>query len=168
MKNFPQLIVDGYNYIFRNHGLKANDEDALWRTREELVHDLIAYRGNKRIQITVVFDGQDVRLLSKTPRPAGIRVLFSKAPQKADPLIIKLVQQADKPGNITVVTSDRTLASSVRKSGCQVWTSEELKHKMKKRLRENEYKNKYDASLSPEDLNDWLNIFNQDGESETE
>ena len=120
------IIVDGYNYILRQKVIQHHDDNALWKAREDLIRQLVAFRGNKRINITIVFDGQDFKGLTKTHRPQGIKVLFSKAPQKADPLIINLVEKSLQPRDITVVTSDRALANLARSNGCTVWSSEIL------------------------------------------
>lgn len=161
MQDIPHLIVDGYNYILRRQTIPSDDDDALWRAREELIRKMIAYRGNKKIAVTIVFDGQDIRQMGNVSRPVGIRVLFSRAPQKADPLIIRLVQAASHPKSITVVTSDRSLASSLKTYGCRIWTSEELEQKFAKKERLEEYRNKYGTSMSKKEIDDWMEIFGQ-------
>ncbi len=160
MTNFQQhIIVDGYNFILRTGRVDPADDEALFNAREKLIHQLIAFRGNKKLKITTVFDGQDVKLLSKTPRPRGIQVLFSKAPQKADPLILKLIDQAKQPGNITLVTSDRFLASAARTKGCQIQSVEDFQIKIARKKSNLEYNNKYDQTMSQAELDEWLNLF---------
>lgn len=159
MKTFKQhIIVDGYNFILRTGRIDPSDDEALWRAREDLIHQLIAYRGNKQLQITIVFDGQDVKLLGKIPRPSGIHVLFSRAPQKADPLILKRIDQSTQKGNIILVTSDRPLALSARAQGCQIQSVEDFRTKISKREKqETDYK--YDHKMSKAELEEWLELF---------
>lgn len=153
------IIVDGYNFILRTSKIDPADDEALWKAREKLIHQLIAFRGNKKLQITIVFDGQDVKLLGKTPRPSGIHVLFSKAPQKADPLILKLIDQAQRRKSITLVTSDRFLASSARAKGSQTMSVEDFQIKIDKRKSNLEYNNKYEQTMSQAELEEWLKLF---------
>jgi len=153
------IIVDGYNYILRQKFIPHDNENALWGAREELIRQLIAFRGNKQIKITIVFDGQDLKGLTKTHRPRGIKVLFSKAPQKADPIIIHLVEKSSQPRDITVVTSDRSLANLARSTGCTIWSSETLAKKLPQTDIESEYKNKFNAKLSPKEVEEWMKLF---------
>ncbi|NIA29092.1 MAG: hypothetical protein GWP06_04155 [Actinobacteria bacterium] len=160
MKTFKQhIIVDGYNFILRTDRIDPSDDEALWRARERLIHQLVAYRGNKQLQITIVFDGQDVKLLGKIPRPSGIHVLFSRAPQKADLLILKRIDQSTKKGNIILVTSDRPLALLARAQGCQIQSVEDFRFKISKREKQ-ENRNKYDQKMSKAELEEWLELFN--------
>lgn len=153
------IIVDGYNFILRTGKIDPADDEALWKAREKLIHQLIAFRGNKKLQITIVFDGQDVKLLGKTPRPSGIQVLFSRAPQKADPLILKLIDQSQRRKSITLVTSDRFLASSARGKGSQTLSVEDFQVKIGKRTATLDYKNKYEQTMSQTELEEWLRLF---------
>ncbi|NOY57791.1 MAG: hypothetical protein GXO75_02505 [Calditrichaeota bacterium] len=159
MKTLKQhIIVDGYNFILRTSRIDPSDDEALWRARENLVHQLVAYRGNKQLQITIVFDGQDVKLLGKRPRPSGIRVLFSRAPQKADPLILKRINQSTQKSNIILVTSDRPLALSARAHGCQIQSVEDFRFKISKREKQDN-RNKYDQKMSKAEMEEWLELF---------
>ena len=159
MKTFKQhIIVDGYNFILRTSRIDPSDDEALWRAREKLIHQLVAYRGNKQLQITIVFDGQDVKLPGKTSRPSGIHVLFSQAPQKADPLILKRIDQSTQKGNIILVTSDRPLALLAQAQGCQIQSVEDFISRISKREKQ-ENSNKYEQKMSKAELEEWLELF---------
>ncbi len=153
------IIVDGYNYILQQKFIPHDDENSLWQTREDFIRQLIAFRGNKQINITIVFDGQDLKGLIKKHRPRGIKILFSKAPQKADTLIIRLVEKSPQPRNITVVTSDRSLANLARSNGCTIWSSETLATKLPQIDIASEYKNKFNTILSPKEVEEWMKLF---------
>ena len=158
MKYQQHIIIDGYNYIFRRNPAIIGDHESLWRAREELVSQIIAYRGNKQIQISIVFDGQDLKNIGRLHRPRGIHVLFSSAPQKADPLIIEMVHKAKQTRDITVVTSDSQLAAAVSAMGCLVLSVENFADKLYRR-NERHVENKYNVNLSPDELDEWIDLF---------
>ena len=61
MSNRPHIIIDGYNYILRHSNIDSSKEDALWNAREQLIHRMIAFLGQKQILISIVFDGKDIK-----------------------------------------------------------------------------------------------------------
>ena len=161
MADIHHIIIDGYNYILRLQKINHSDENALWSAREEFVRKVISFRGNKRKKITIVFDGQDIKGITKIKRPAGINIRFSKAPQQADPVIISIVQKDPHPGTITLVTSDRGLAASAKSYGCMHMTVEAFRTKLTQSNNQFEYQDKYNIRMSEKDLEEWMNIFDQ-------
>lgn len=160
----PHIIIDGYNYILRQTSIDPAQEHALWDAREKLIHQMIAYLGQKRLRITIVFDGQDVKGISKIRRPAGIGVRFSKAPQKADPLILNIIRKSHHPKNITLVTSDVTLTQQAAAYGCQTMTSEAFAEKLAPPKRSLEYNGKYDVHMTPSEMQEWMKLFGEQDE----
>ncbi|MDZ7314790.1 MAG: NYN domain-containing protein [candidate division KSB1 bacterium] len=155
----PHWIIDGYNYILRTEKIDFDSEDALLDARERLVRRLIAFRGQKRQCITIVFDGRDLKGIQRQPRPAGVEVIFSRAPQKADPAILALIQKSLQPRKITLVTSDNSLAHHAAGFGCTILSVEQFTEKMKRDEEETEYRQKYEARLSPDQVDEWLKLF---------
>ncbi|RQW10466.1 hypothetical protein EH222_02340 [candidate division KSB1 bacterium] len=160
----PIYIIDGYNYILRLWRIDRSQEHALWEARERLIHQMIAYLGQKKMRIHIVFDGQDVKGVATTPRPAGIVVQFSNAPAKADPLIIDFVRKSKSPGTITVVTSDKPLAESCAHHGCAIMSVEALAEEMAQDHQKSELSDKYDVKMTPKEVEEWLRLFS--GEKE--
>jgi predicted RNA-binding protein with PIN domain len=159
MSDRPHYIIDGYNYIMRFSPIDFSQEHALWDAREKLVHQMVAYLGQKKIRITIVFDGQDVKGISRKPRPAGISVRFSRAPEKADPLIIKMVSESKSPANITVVTSDKQLANICKAYGCLDMSVEAFASKMTTERQDTAVSEKYDVNMTPKDVEEWMRLF---------
>lgn len=157
----PHYIVDGYNFILRRRRIDHQQEHALWDAREELIRQLVVFRGQKNILISVVFDGQDLKGLAQQSHPTGIKVIFSQAPLKADPAILKIIQSTRNPRNITLVTSDQTLARLAAGAGCLVISIEAFAEKMAPSQEEPEYAQKYKAQLTSEEMNNWLKLFQQ-------
>lgn len=75
--------------------------------------------------VTVVFE--------RPPEPpidsSAVTVAYAPhpAPNSADDEIVRLVRADDRPGDISVATSDRTLAERVREAGASVVSAERLR-----------------------------------------
>lgn len=127
----PLLVVDGYNVLLASDlysatpgtpvpaggyatVASAQDTDVMYSARERLVSDVAAY-AHGTYEACVVFDG--TRNKSKTPatvQVAGVRVVFSREGETADDVIERLVTRAREQGRqVTLVTNDRTIRSSV-------------------------------------------------------
>lgn len=162
MPNRLHFIIDGYNYILRHSHIDMSEEHALWDAREQLIHQMIAYLGQRQIRITIVFDGQDLKGITKIRRPAGISVRFSKAPTKADPVIISMVQKSRMPQNIIVVTSDSGLAAVCQSYGSEILTSEDFSAKIERERQKQHVVQKYEHDMTPSELKEWLRLFGED------
>ncbi len=159
MSDRPHIIVDGYNLILRTKLVSTKDENALWAARDALLAQLEAYRSDKEIRITVVFDGQAVKLFNQPIKSGGIELLFSKAPQKADALIKNMIDRERQRRNITLVTSDRALADYARASGCETRSVEEFSRRWTRPKQESEHGAKYGKPLSTGEVDEWLRLF---------
>ena len=156
MTKRPHIIVDGYNYILRQFDIDFSQEHALWDAREELIHRMISYLGQKRLKITIVFDGQDVKGIAQKLRPAGISIVFSKAPRKADPVILDIIAKSENIKNITLVTSDRPLARLAAGFGCATVSVEAFSEKIVHKHKEEEVDQKFKGELTQKELEEWL------------
>ncbi len=115
------LVIDGYNLIGTSYMSKGDLESA----RQELFKQLLAYKRLKGHKITVVLDGKYSENLSRKHESyACIEVVFSKSGEEAD-LIIKEMAENKREG-ITIVTSDRDVASFAVKKGSVVIPSNEF------------------------------------------
>ncbi len=159
----PHIIIDGYNFIMRLYKIDWDQDDALLEARERLIHQLIAYRGNKQMEITIVFDGQDVKGIMKKHRPKGIHVRFSRAPQKADPMILKMIHAAKNPGSITLVTSDRGLSRQAKAYGCRGESVESFRDRIEAKPQPKSHgaEKKYNVNMSQQELKEWLRLFDE-------
>jgi len=123
------LVIDGYNLIRQSPELRRFDKEGLEQGREMLLKELLAYQRIKKHAITVVFDGWIEGHFSEShARAGGIRVIFSRRGEKADEVIKRLAAQ--EKGGAIVVTSDRDLAHSCSRVGCEVVPSLEFATKM--------------------------------------
>jgi uncharacterized protein len=153
-------LVDGHNLIGRIPDLSLADPD----DEQKLVGRLHVLAQRTRQAITVVFDPG----LGYVPPQAGayrdVKVIFAPAGSTADDLIVRKVRQARDKRQLTVITSDRDLATIVRREGCQVMRSEDFASLLGPPPREvsseqEEARRRADTHLSEEEVNLWMAEF---------
>lgn len=103
-----QLIVDGYNFIGRQKGLRGD----LQEKRRKLIEQLSAYKRIKGFPVTVVFDGEGI---GGAERTGGIEVVFSGRGESADDVIVRMAEALRE--GCTVASSDRAVQAQVRSHG---------------------------------------------------
>ena len=111
------LIVDGYNVTKTGY-----PELPLADQRNRLAHQLAALAARTGAEVTVVFDGADV-LGVRTAAPRGVWVLFSEPGVQADDVIRDLVSAEPRGRQLVVASSDREVATSVRRRGAYTVSS---------------------------------------------
>lgn len=107
-------LIDGYNVIWQDPDLSGIDAERLDAGRAALLR-LVAQAAQRlsRDDFTVVFDGARVR--GSGPSPGRVRVLFSRPPETADDVLMRLAREAGT--GVVVVTSDRRVQDAVRRAG---------------------------------------------------
>ena len=113
-----RLVVDGMNVI-------GSRPDGWWRDRDGAVRRLVG-----RLQQLVRTTGDDVTLvldgrpLADVPEGThdGVHVVYARRGGRnaADDRIVELVRDLEDPALVSVVTSDRELATRVRDLGATV------------------------------------------------
>ncbi|NIO10522.1 MAG: hypothetical protein GTO40_21950 [Deltaproteobacteria bacterium] len=97
-----QIVVDGYNLIGSQRGLRGDLEGKRYR----LIERLQKYRETKGFDVTLVFDGWRSGWPTEIQKQTGgITIIFSQQGEKADEVIKKLAKQFGS--SCVVVTSDR-------------------------------------------------------------
>ncbi|GAA1552133.1 NYN domain-containing protein [Kribbella hippodromi] len=115
------LIIDGYNVT-----KTAWPNSPLHSQRQRLVTALGALVAQRRIEVTVVFDGAELSGPVQLNPPRGVRVRFSPAGVIADDVIRQLVR-AEPPGRpVVVVSTDREVADSIIKLGARALSATSL------------------------------------------
>jgi predicted RNA-binding protein with PIN domain len=112
-------LVDGYNVIRREPGLSAREQVSLQAGRHALCQLLVAAARTSGDQFMIVFDGTRGGGTAFSGR--GVRVLFSKAPERADHLIARLAT----PG-VAVVSNDRDVGRAADRAGAIAVTTDEF------------------------------------------
>ncbi|NKE70072.1 NYN domain-containing protein [Candidatus Manganitrophus noduliformans] len=115
------LIIDGYNFIGRQKGLRGDLEGK----RARLIEQLTAYRQIKNLPVTVVFDGSAKGAAERT---GGIEVIFSGYGESADDVIVRMAE--DFREGCTVVSSDRAVRDQAQRSGAVALYSGEFETRL--------------------------------------
>ncbi|HXG64308.1 MAG TPA: NYN domain-containing protein [Blastocatellia bacterium] len=119
-------IVDGNNVMGQTPGWHRDKA----RARRRLLEDLAAFARAKKARVTVVFDGAPDREAPEASAFRGVKVLYANPGSDADSRIERLVETSADRRGLTVVTSDRHLAFTVRARGASVMRSGEFRRQM--------------------------------------
>ncbi len=150
-------IIDGYNLIFQIPELRRLIERDLESARERFLDSLSFYAIKKQADYTVVFDGDGQDRL-ETRRRQGVRVLFSKPPLKADPVIKRMLSEKKSDEDMVVVTSDVEISNYARICGVKVEMSQKFAKDMTAEP-ESEVEKKFDHRLSESEMEEWMALF---------
>jgi predicted RNA-binding protein with PIN domain len=154
-----KIIIDGYNMIHLVPELRQFLDNSLERARDELIGKLKTYLLNKKVHITLVFDGAHPAGVAPIERNRYLEIRFSKHPFKADPLIKGLIQKEKNKAAMTVVTHDSEIAAFAAAEHAAVLSPTEFWERLTKRQQQNDLYNKFDRELSDEELAEWKEIF---------
>lgn len=108
------VVIDGYNVT-----KTAWSTAPLESQRGRLLNGLAPIVARNRTELTVVFDGADLKTPPPVSPPRGVRVIFSPPGVIADDVIGDLVS-AEPPGRpVVVVSSDREVATAAYRNGAR-------------------------------------------------
>lgn len=156
--------MDGHNLIGSGQlpGISLADED----DELKLVRLLRRYRGPGRKRITVFFDAGLPGGLSRQLSGGGVKVIFaSDRRRSADDLIAARLRHAARPGELTVVTSDHTLAELAQARGAQVISTAEFAARLTAPL-PSSVRQRAEPPLSPQEVKEWLAFFGEEQEEQ--
>lgn len=148
------IIVDGNNVMGQTPGWHRDKSAA----RRNLVRRLADFARKRKARVTVVFDGEPDRLMPDSSAFRGIKILYSDKGSDADTRIRRLVENSPDPRGLTVVTSDRQLASLVRWRGAKVVRSGEFRRQMEEAEASGPAEQDGEK-LEIDDVNEWLRYF---------
>lgn len=159
------VIVDGYNVLHADADLKKRLGRDLQGARNALVRRVLRYLERKRLRITLVFDGRGGVTGVDTPLPGKLQVLFSRAGQTADELILETLRGSPNPRAFTVVTSDMThIGREARSLGAEVLPSTGFLERIGEPGPRNEPAGPADGVAG--DIDYWLEKFENRGKNE--
>jgi predicted RNA-binding protein with PIN domain len=155
------LMVDGHNLIPRIPGLSLQEIDDETR----LIELLQDYSRRRRKPVEVYFDNAPPGI--STMRSFGTVVAhFTHQGQTADDAIrARLIRLGRSARNWTVVSSDLAVQASARAVHARVLASETFARELIMAIEgtSSEAGKRSEASLSPEEVNNWLEIFKKRG-----
>jgi predicted RNA-binding protein with PIN domain len=115
-------LIDGYNVVRRDPDLRGAEAESLPAGRAALLARVAEVARWSSDRFTVVFDGAPGA--GPAAQPGRLEVLFSRPPEKADDVLMRLARQE---GNAAVVvSSDRTVGDAARRAGAVAVTADEF------------------------------------------
>ena len=147
-------IVDGNNVMGQTPGWHRDKA----KSRMRLLEQLADFARVKKARVTVIFDGEPDRAAPEGSAFRGVKVLYADRGSDADTKIVRLVESSTDSRGITVVTSDRRLAMSVRSSGATVIRSGEFRKQVESALASSSSADE-DKPFEVHDVNAWLRYF---------
>ncbi len=164
------LLIDGYNLIFSGFAAPNNTRsDYLEKLRDNLVSQLKSYNLKKKHRIITVFDGDKTVSHYPQERESGnVRVVFSQGKSSADDLIINmtrsLLEEKPRRQDLSVVTSDRALAETLRNKRVKIISSQEFTAELAGQDKDSAPELSEEApekftGLKPADVPKWLKLF---------
>jgi predicted RNA-binding protein with PIN domain len=156
------LLIDGHNLIGQLSAPRLDDPD----DEEQLLCRLRGYRASSGESMVVYFDAGETYFASPRRSEPGITVRNASIGQPADALIVQDIQRHPRPGDLTVVTSDREVQQVANNHGCRVIDSvtfaAELEHPRRRLARRRpRAKASAEPRLSSQEIEEWLQVFDQ-------
>jgi len=152
------VLIDGHNLIGRLPDIRLEDED----DEAQLVSRLQAYAGRARKRVTVVFDRGMPGGISRALSAGRVEVVFAPTGSSADRVLRERIRRTRDPRGLIVVSSDREVIAAAQDRGARVVRAQEFVGHLdgSPAPRSNE---KPDARLAPNELDEWLEMFGEEG-----
>ncbi len=156
----PHYIIDGYNFIHKIPRFKQLLDQSLQQAREVTLQFLQSYLTKRNIKITVIFDGDSLATIHPPlPSSEKFKIIFSGPAEKADPRIQRFIRQQPNKKSLVLVSADLELVTFCKQQGAKTMAPESFYELINHQTQQEQLQQKYDDSLSPEQLDDWLKIF---------
>lgn len=154
-----QYIIDGHNLIPNIRGLTLSDLD----DETALVDLLTPFLRAKKSRAMIFFDRAATGQAGQ--RNHGlIKAVFVPAGQTADSAIASYIRQLGGASkNHTLVSSDRAVQASARFFHTPVLTSQEFSEQLQHFFEQEPQSDPSERTLSPEEVKQWEDLFNQYG-----
>lgn len=155
------IIIDAWNVCFKIQDIALLIPDNLETARNKFNVLVKSHLAGKNVTYKIIYDGQP-DIYSGNNRDRSIA--FSRNPEKADDLIIRYIQKQRNKRGITLVTSDRQLASRAKDLGSKVLSSEVFVQKIQRKYVQNEKSPKQNPQIGQDEITYWLNKFSDDSQ----
>jgi predicted RNA-binding protein with PIN domain len=159
-----KIIVDGYNVIYTDDRLRRTACKDLQGARDRLMELLKRYLEERRVQVTVVFDGRGGLAEAESLVPGKLQALYSARNQTADELILATLRRSSNPKSFVVVTSDMAdIGRTAMRWGCKVIGSKRFLDRLTAAMPP---ASSGEGRATRRDLGDtdyWLRQFNDEG-----
>lgn len=133
-----RYLIDGYNLAFRLY----SDRHTLQQRREVTLADISEKIALLDVEATIIFDAQHTPEESSIGHFLGLKVCYTNYNETADEWILNYITEEKIPSKLTVVTSDRELASRARLHGAHSIAVDTFFNWLKKRFKNAIFKEK--------------------------
>lgn len=158
----PHYLVDGYNLIHYIPRFRNLLDSSLEQARNALIHFLQIYQSIRKVKITIVFDGDEVGYIEPpSASTRWLKIIFSKPPEKADPIIKKLIQNTSNKKSLFLVSADADLLHFGSQHGVQTLSPAEFYHRISKHPNQEQVDQKYNSHISEQEVDEWLKLFGE-------
>ncbi|MGD0752739.1 MAG: NYN domain-containing protein [Anaerolineales bacterium] len=147
-------LIDGHNLIPKL-GLRLDSLD----DEEQLIPRLQEFCRLRRAQVEVYFDGAPPGQVA-TRKSGAVTAHFVRKGSSADAAIeARLTRLGKAARNWKVVSSDRRVQGAAGAAHAGVLSSEDFAREMSKAKAMPTSKSNHDATLAPDEVEEWLDIF---------
>ncbi len=151
-------LIDGHNLIPKLELQLADPDD-----EELLVTRLQEFCRRRRAQVEVYFDGAPPGW-ANTRKAGAVTAAFVPQKTSADAAIEGRLKKLGKTArNWTVVSSDGRVQQAARAAHAGVLSSEEFVREMASKTGKGSNLLKKEATLAPDEVEEWLDIFKKKG-----
>ncbi len=152
-------LIDGNNFIGYSSPSNIKDPKAKYR----LVSKLLIFQRLKKTRVLLVFDGiADLNLVGEAFQKKKFSVIFPPLGGNADETIKEIISKQTDLRRFYVVSSDREIRRFAKSKRATPLSSKEFSRELQTALKEHRKSleiEKKVTSLSPLEINQWLNIF---------
>ena len=152
-------LIDGSNLIGHIQTLELSDP----KSKQRLAVQLLVFQAIKKTKIILVFDGPPIpELFKKNFQGKDFSILWPDLEESADTLIKQRIEKQTDLRHFYVVSSDREIKTFAHENRARVLDCEEFHKLLKtalKEYKESQAMHKEDITLSPLEVDHWLEIF---------
>jgi predicted RNA-binding protein with PIN domain len=152
-------LIDGSNLIGHIPTLELSNP----KSKRRLAAQLLIFQETRKTKIILVFDGPpDPDLFGKKFRRKEFTILWPDLEESADIIIKQWIKKQTDLRHLYVVSSDREIKTFARVNRAKVLDCVEFHKLLKtalKEYKESRATNKEDITLSPLEVDHWLEIF---------
>jgi predicted RNA-binding protein with PIN domain len=159
-------LIDGYNVIYADDELAQFMKDGLLeQAREKLLRLLVQFKAATGHKVSVIFDGSSPYGGLPVDARMGIRMIFSRKPEKADDIIMEEIVRETNPGQLIVVSSDREIQKEALEFKARTLDAHSFLDLMQSTLEsKTEHKpvepgQKYGQPIAQSEIDEWMEIF---------
>ncbi|MDD5020888.1 MAG: NYN domain-containing protein [Endomicrobiaceae bacterium] len=161
-----EYIIDGYNVIKNDKYSHLFEDKTLEKSRNKLFNFVYSNHPQGENNITIVFDCRNKNPYEFDGYSAGtvigMRIIFSDGQLRADDVIVELVENAENPADMTIVTNDKGIKRRIGGSGAKTKSVEDFIIKGLKNIKKTDNISKMAEKDNVEQINKeflkkWLN-----------